>query len=108
MHGKPSRYDDNFYYWPSTDNNGMQSLDAAVTVHVDDLVVTATKQWLSKTYDRFLAKFGKVKRCALPSTNVGMEYSRLPGGGVLLAQVKCVEALKFILFELLVHDSWIH
>ena len=66
VQGRPSRYDENFFYWPSTDNNGMQSLDAAVTIHVDDLVVTATKQWLSKTYNRFLANLGKVKRCALP------------------------------------------
>ena len=41
MQGRPSRYDENFFYWPSTDARGFQSLEACFIIHVDDRVVTA-------------------------------------------------------------------
>ena len=59
--GKASRYDDNFIYWTggiegreahASQTNPM--LVAAATIHVDDLVVAASRSWLSWAYDQFL------------------------------------------------------
>ena len=99
IQGKPSRYDENFFYWTSTDAHGLQSIAAVVATHVDDLVVPAAKNWLAESYSSFIAKIGKVTRQDLPFVNVGMGYSRLPHGDILQKQVKCAEALKPIVLS---------
>ena len=67
---------------------------AVATIHVDDIVVAASKEWLNWCYKCFVAKFGKLKRQELPFTNVGMEYSRTVEGGIALRQINYAEALK--------------
>ena len=95
MHGQPSRYDENFFYWIDK-NSKSQPLVAICTIHVDDLVLASNKKWMAETYDLFLKKFGNVKRQFLPFTNIGMEYSRTKLGGIKLTQVEYANGLKAV------------
>ena len=83
--GKPSRYDDQFFYWinPSSKTN---KVVAVCAIHVDDVVIAANKTWLKSTLNAFIGKFGNVKRQVMPFVNIGMEYSRTKNGGICLSQ----------------------
>ena len=96
VHGLPSRYDENFFYWPDMSNHKEFDLIACVTIHVDDLVLAAKPWWLQRTYKQFVQKFGKVKRQVMPFVNIGMQYSRTPEGGVKLCQSEYAKSLKLI------------
>ena len=82
MHGLPSRYDENFFYWLDPKAPDCQFV-AVCTIHVDDLVLAASKGWLETTYKAFVRKFEKVKRQTRPFTNIGMAYSRTDHGGTI-------------------------
>ena len=95
MHGLPSRYDENFFYWLDPKAPDCQ-LVAVCTIHVDDLVLAASKGWLEATYKAFVRKFEKVKRQTLPFNNIGMEYKRTDNGGIVLRQVEYASNLKLL------------
>ena len=96
LRGKPSIYDDNFYFWradnssqdplennqynKSTTTTSNRQITAIMTAHVDDTLTGANKQtleWLRTSLER---RFGDMKRQTLPFGHVGLTIERMPGG----------------------------
>lgn len=58
----------------------LDNTKAMLTTHVDDLALTATKEWLDEHYNKFVKKFGKVTRQQLPFDHCGCRYSKTKDG----------------------------
>ena len=73
LKGIQSVFDDSFFTWSDANNN----LIMIWTVHVDDIIVLATKLYHQWALQRMETRFGKIKRHALPFTHMGMTYELL-------------------------------
>ena len=76
-----SLHDENFLYFTSG-----WTLIAVFVIHVDDILLCASSEFLSRSKRELEARFGKLKNHQLPLIYTGVKHSRLPDGGVLLDQ----------------------
>eukprot|EP00959_Pyramimonas_sp_CCMP1952_P018248 386693-Pyramimonas_sp.AAC.1 len=88
LKGIQSVFDDNFFMWVE---NGV--INMIWTVHVDDIIVMALKEWMRWSQEKTERIFGKVKRHCLPFTHMGMTYELLRGRHLLIYQDKFVGGL---------------
>ena len=73
--GHPSKMDENTFMWKKDG-----ALVALATTHVDDIALTASKNWLNTMHGHFVKRFNKITRQQLPFNHCGCFYERLPDG----------------------------
>ena len=77
--GIQSHFDECYWYWPAKLPG--QWPTSSLTTHVDDLAVQGKNDWLNRTYQKMLTKFGKLTRQTLPSLRLPiLSQRRWPQG----------------------------
>ena len=72
LHARTSLFDDCSFSWLEKGK-----LTAALTSHVDDILVISTPSWLQKTRLQLEARFGAVSRQTMPLMHVGCLYEHI-------------------------------
>ncbi|CAE7272753.1 RE1 [Symbiodinium natans] len=91
--GVRSHFDECYWFWPHAQPGRWPR--SSLSTHVDDLAVEGARTWLDETFQKMLAKFGKLSRQTLPFSHCECRYSKI-ADGIKVDQSEYVSMLQLI------------